>query len=449
MSRGVVASIVAALVAAGCAARVPVVTTPVYPEFVFPDVPAGHADAVAARRQREAWAFLQTGDLGGAEQRFTALLATDTQFFPAAAGLGWVDVARGSYGDAVAHFDQALGGQAAYLPALVGRGDALLAADDVDGALDSFEAALRADPGLSRLAGLVGELRLRVMTDRLAEARAASERGRLTEAVAAYARVIDASPDSGFLYLELAQIKRRQGDLEGALADLRRAGALDPNDAAAHVLEGELLEAAGDLGGAEAAYRHADELDPSDDTAARLTRVRAARRLSDLPGEYRAITTREAVTRGELAALLGVRLDELLSEAVIGATTQIFTDTRGHWANQWIVDVTRVGVMGVDARYRFEPERTVRRGDLAEVVADALGLIAEIDPDAERRWVDDRPRFADMNTGHLNYESAALAVAAGVLSVGGDGRFEPTKMVSGSEAVEAVERLARLVREAG
>ncbi len=433
----------------GCAARVPVVTTPAFPDFIFPAVPPGHAAAGIEPEQRDAWAFLQVGELNEAEQRFAELIVRDAGFFPANAGLGWVDVARGSYRDAVEHFDAALDAAAGYVPALVGRADALLAVDDVGGALAGFEAALAAEPGLERIVGIVGELRFRVMTERLDDARAAAAEGRLDDAEAAYADVIGASPDSAFLFLELAEIAHRQGELDEALAHTRRARRLDPNDVDAVVMEGALLEGLGDLEAAAAAYELAEALNPADESAAGLLRVRRALQRAALPVEYRDIAGIASTTRGDLAALLGVRLAELLGDVGFGMATPILTDTRDHWASRWIVETARAGVMVVGAGNRFEPERPVRRGELADVVAGVLDLIADIDPAAASRWRAARVPFADMNPGHLNYDSATLAVAAGVMRTLGGERFDPTGLVSGSEAVGAVEQLVRLVDGAG
>jgi tetratricopeptide (TPR) repeat protein len=445
------ALLAAALLAGGCAVRVPVVTTPAYPDFVYPAAPPSYAESPAADEQRDAWAFLQTGDLAQAETRFAALLERDAAFFPAAAGLGWVDLARGGYRDAVEHFDAALGAAAHYVPALVGRGDALLGADDVSGALASFEGALDAAPALApaRIERLVGELRLRVMTERYDDALAAVAAGRLSDAEAAYADMIAASPESGFLYLELARLKQRQAETAEALVWTRRARHLEPNEPDAVLLEGSLLEALGELSAAEDAYELAEALDPTDASAAGLARVRRELQLAGLPEQYRGITGAESATRGDLAALLGVRLAEFLDDAAFGAPTPILTDTRDHWASPWIVEAVRAGVMGIGAGNRFEPERIVRRGDLADVVAAALVLIADFDPEAARRWQTARVEFSDMSPGHLNYESATRAVAAGLLRIEGDGRFDPIRPVSGAEAVDAVERLAQLAADLG
>ncbi len=435
--------------AAGCVARVPVVTTPAFPDFVYPAPPEAYASSPLGPQQSDAWAFLQSGDLGRAEEQFSALLEEDAAFFPASAGLGWVLLARGRASDAIGQFDAALGQSAEYVSALVGRGEALLATDALSAALTSFEAALRNDSGLERIERVAGELRLRVMTERLVDARAAAEQARFEEAVAAYADVIAASPDSGFLYLERARVMARAGDPTAALEEARRASSLDPSDVGPIRLEGELLEALGDIDGAIDAYRRAEAMAPDGTTAASLSRLTAALRHDGLPGEYAAIADSARLTRGDLAALVGVELPVLLDDAAAGMAMPILIDTRDHWANRWIVTVAQAGVMPVQAGNRFDPERRIRRGDLADVVGAVLDLIADIDPVAANAWEGALPSFQDMGDGHLNYDAAARAVAADVLAVLDGNRFQPTRPVSGADAVEAVGRLAGLAAAAG
>lgn len=439
----------AALVAGGCAARVPVVTDPAYPDFAFPTAPASYAESSAAGEQRDAWAFLQADDLAQAESRFAALIADDAAFYPAAAGLGWVDLARGSYGDAVDHFDATLAAAADYVPALLGRGAALSAVGDASGALRSLEAALALDPALTRIGRRVDELRLQVMSERYDDARAAIADGRLAAAEAAYADMIAASPESAFLHVELAGLKHRQGETAAALAETRRARAIDPDDVRTLLLEGELLEALGDLSAAVEAFERADALDPSDASAAGLARARQRLQLAQLPAEYHRIAGAESVARGPLAALLGVRLAEFFEDAAFGAPVPILTDTRDHWAGPWMAAAAQAGVMDIGAGNRFEPERTVRRGDLADIVAAALDVIADVDPDLAERWRTASVAFSDMDPGHLNYDSATHAVAAGVMRIGPDRRFDPTRPVRGAEAIDVVEQLARLAGGAG
>ena len=58
-----------------------------------------------------------------------------------------------------------------------------------------------------------------------------------------------------------------------------------------------------------------------------------------------------------------------------------------------------------------------------------------------RAWQSARGKFSDITQGHLAYPAASVAVAAGVMNPAADGSFQPARIVTGAEAVEAVARL--------
>ncbi len=425
-------------VLAGCATRLPVVTTPTYPSYPFPTVPPELLGTPAAAEHERAWLFLQAGDLDAAERGFAAALRSSPEFHPSGAGLGFVGLARGQADAAVAHFDQVLVESPAYLPALLGRGEALLVGDRVDEAIESFQAALVADPGLTSLRQRVAELRFVGLMDQVARARAA---GRNAEARVAYQRVIAASPESGFLYIELAEVERRLGDTDAALEQLARAAELDSNVVAPWVLMSEIYLARGDLDRAEQALRRAQAIEPGEDIARGLADLEVRRRAASLPPEYREIETAEAITRGQLAAVIGVRFEAFLADAAAGRTT-IITDARDHWGYGWILAVARAGVMETDTNYRFQPEQVVTRADLARVVVRVLHLPAG---DAPLRPVAAQTSFSDLAPGHLSYPAASEAVASGVLQPLEQNTFQPGRPVSGAEVMTAIGRLGDLV----
>src|SRR5688500_15179248 len=117
------------MIGAGCATRTaPVVAAPGvarYPDFPYPDVPMTLSSPDLDARHLRAWDALQAGDLRRAEREF-ASLASGARFYPAEAGLGYVQLAQKEFARAVAHFDRALAVDAAYVPALLGKGEALL-----------------------------------------------------------------------------------------------------------------------------------------------------------------------------------------------------------------------------------------------------------------------------------------------------------------------------------
>jgi tetratricopeptide (TPR) repeat protein len=448
-SRRVTACVVltAALCQGACARRVPpaAVATPHYPDFVFPGVPPDLGDGALVRQQDDGWRWLQSGDLRQAEREFTSALKRSAAFFPADAAMGYVELARERFDDAAARFDRALQRRDTYAPALAGRGQALLALKREPEALATFEAAVRADPALVDVRRRVEVLRLRVAQETVADARRAADAGRYDEAVHAYERAIAASPESAFLYRDLAAIERTSGRADLALAHLTRAVDLDPADAASLVNTGEILAAGGDLDAALAAYERAATVAPDEATAKRISDVRAKLEFASLPSEYQAIGQSAALTRGELAALIGVRLASLL-RAVQGQTAVVITDTRGHWASKWIMAVAGVGVMAPYPNHAFDPSGVVRRGDLAQAVSRIVGTIAAAQPARLAAWREARPAMADVSTGNLSYADAALAVAAGVMPLLDGGAFQLSRPVSGAEAIEVIDRLETLAR---
>ena len=151
---------------------------------------------------------------------------------------------------------------------------------------------------------------------------------------------------------------------------------------------------------------------------AKLDGVRARIELARLPAEYRAIDTAAQITRGDLAALIGVRLAPLV-QAARRRDAVVVTDVRNHWAATWIMAVARAGIIDPYDNHTFQPRSVVRRD----------GSRAGDEPPARRAWRRRTRRRAGPGSrrgsgspicqpGHLAYPAASMAVAAGVMKTG-------------------------------
>jgi len=435
-----------ALCVAACAPSAPPTVSPGaprHPDFVFPEAPDDLAGAATVTRHGAAWQALQAGDLRTAERGFAAVLDRTPGFYPAHTGLAYLDLARGAYDESLARFDAVLAAAPGYAPALAGRGEVLLAQDRTDDALAAFEAALAADPGLAGVRRRVDVLRFRTLEAIVEQARRAAEQGQLDLSAAAYERAIATSPESAFLHRELADVELARGRLDAALARASRGVELDPSDARALQTVAEVHVARQAFDAALSALARAAEMDPAGGAARRMEEVRAMAALARSPAEYRAIARAPAITRGALAAVIGVRLEPLLARAAQREGVFI-TDTRGHWASAWILTVARAGVMEVYPNYTFQPAATVARGELATVVSRLLAIVARTEPALAERWRSPAVEFTDLAPGNLNYPAAALAVTAGVMSVFDNRTFQLSRVVSGAEAMTAIERVQEL-----
>ena len=432
---------------AGCAKKAVVVAppgAPKYPEFVFPAANPAPSAAMQERHQH-AWQMLQAGDLRTAEREFIVLLKADASFFPAEVGLGYVAFARKEHRTALSHFDRAIALQGKYAPAHAGRGQTLLAMNESQQALAAFDAALAADATLTGIRSIADILRFRGLQGNVAAAREAAEAGRLPEARTAYQGAIAATPDSPFLYRELAMVERRMGDFEAALTHARRSIELEPNDARNHVVLADVLESQGQMGAAADAIQAAIALEPNDALSARLGALRERAAFEAMPAEYRAIENAPAMSRGQLAALVGVELDALVKSAP-ARSGAVMSDIRNHWAQPWILSVTRAGFMEPFLNHTFQPNAAVTRGDLALVASRVLNVIAATRPQLAASLKGARPKFSDVPPGHLRYPAVSVAVSAGVMAPTAEGGFQPGRVVTGAEATSVVRKLQDLAR---
>jgi hypothetical protein len=113
----------------------------------------------------------------------------------------------------------------------------------------------------------------------------------------------------------------------------------------------------------------------------------------------------------------------------------VAVDISGSWAREHILRVLALGLMDVYPNHTFQPGALVRRGDLASAVARLLDLLGS--PPAPA------PALSDMSRANLFYPAAARVVAAGLMDVTASGAFEPWRPVSGRDAAELLEALAR------
>ena len=311
--------------------------------------------------------------------------------YPAEAALGYSALARRDAQNAVTHFDRALAANATYAPALAGKGDALLALGRTDPALEAFEAALAADPTLPGLRSRADVLRFKGAQQEIAAARRAAEAGHIDEARKAYETAIAASPDSAFLYRELATVEKRGGDLTSAMAHAQRAVTLDPSDARALTLVGEIYEANKDWVKAAEAYGAANALEPGDTLAARADAMRERAAFETMPEEYRTIETRtddharpagggpRRPPRRSAAPRAGrQRGGHHRRTRQLGVAVDSVGDPRGRHGR-------------VSRTTRFSRPRWCRRGDLASAVSHILTLIGTENPKAAARWRDPTP----------------------------------------------------------
>ncbi len=443
---GLVLAAVLLVTACATTTRPPVTATPQYPDYPMPTIPADLAAAPDVRdRLTSGWQRLQANDLRGARADLNAALQRDPGFYPAEAALGFVELAARQPAEASAHFEVAIAGSEDYLPAWLGQSDALLALGRDADATTALERVLALDPARDDVRARLELVRFRAVQALIDEGRTARQVGQTDEARQRFERALALSPSSALILHELADVEMSAGRLGEAERYARQAVDVDPRDAQGQATLGAVLEAREQFAEAADAYARAVALDARPEWTARVTDLRARAELAALPAEFRAVPTATEVTRGQVAAYIGIRLEALIARAP-ARIADVATDVRTHWASKWILPVTRAGVMSLYANHTFQPDATVPRGDFAGIVAELLSLAFADRPSDLMQWVGEQPHFEDLPTTNIRYPSVALAVAVGAMSPRAGDRFDLAAPLSGPELESAIGRIETLVR---
>jgi tetratricopeptide (TPR) repeat protein len=439
--------ILAAAAMAACAPKPPKTVAagaPSFPDYPPLEIPANLVVAPdILDRHQLAWQQLQAGDLRNANRTFNDTLRRSNTFYPAETGLGFVALAGKDYKQAASRFSSALGKNDRYLPAWLGQVDAQLGLGHDTEAIAAIERVLELDPKRDTLRSRLELLRFKEVQTLIGSAQRARQAGRLDEAQGMLERALPLSPSSAVILRELAAVELARDSLDPAEEHVRRAIELDANDAEAHAVLGAILEKRERFRDAAAAYSRAAAIDPRPVWKERTAALREKANAAAIPAEFRDLPNATSVSRAQVAALIGTRLETLIDRAPKRAAA-VATDVRNHWAEPWILPVTQAGIMEIQPNHTFQPASTVRRADLARVLTQLLSLVAADRQIDLARWKAARPKFADLPASNLFYNAAALAVTSGAMDTRQGDRFLPTQPVSGAELVAAIDRIEQL-----
>ena len=394
------------------------------------------------RRFEDGWSALQQGDLESAESNLSRLGRKYGRSPEVTTALGFLELRLGRWPASERYFRTALAEHSGFGPAESGYFLTALAAGNEEQAYARLLRVQEASPDHPLIERYASTLQINVAEARLGTARELMERGRNEEAASAYARALEVAPEVGGLYIEAAEAARAAGLHAQAVAHAERATELEPQNGDAFRVLGEARYARSNLTGALEAYRVAARLSPRDaDVLARFDAIEAEFQEKNLPPEYEGIGEADRLTRQQLAALLYLELRDAY-DGVPETTRVIATDIGDSWAQTFIRHVVGTGILEVFPNHMFQPQAFVRRADLADGLAAALEILAPTAYDLARESSRFDQNFPDLSSENIHYESAALSVSLGLLMARAGGDFGPQNLVSGSEAVSAVEVLA-------
>jgi hypothetical protein len=175
------------------------------------------------------------------------------------------------------------------------------------------------------------------------------------------------------------------------------------------------------------------------------------------------VALKERINRADLAVLfaeelkIGVLFDRMPSTQNSGfqtpsqanqtSTIVVPNDSRNHWAETWIKDMIRYGIMNIEPDGNFYPDDTVNRANYALAVQRLL-VVATRDESLETKYFGEASsRFSDVPSSHFAYNAMALCTERGIMQADViTGRFNPTGDVTGADALLIIRTLQTSLR---
>ena len=175
------------------------------------------------------------------------------------------------------------------------------------------------------------------------------------------------------------------------------------------------------------------------------------------------ISLQPKITRADLAVLFieELKLPEIFERFLPQDTPEFQTpgqmasqanaplppDVKGTWAERWISDALKLGVLEPDPDGRFYPAESLTRAGYAKAVARIL-VAATRDPDLETRYFGENPsRFSDVSSSHYAYPAMALCAERGIMKADlVTGQFSPAGTVNGADALLIIRAIQNSLR---
>lgn len=409
---------------------------PVTVDFHLPALDGG---AFADSYYRQGWEQLRQGDSEAAYRSFQNSMAPLDK---KQAAFGYVFLARRKFSAAADRFASALEGNPQNVEAAMGRAMVL----ELEGrTADAFRA--------------YGDLLIRVPGDAWVKLKYESIRSDATQAhllaaeqargrnKGSYLRELEQaafySPEMTAITLQIADHYDAEGDLERALPGYEAVLERDPHNEAVLLKLAVLYERKEKFDLAIVTLDRLLAMKPGDPVLeAEKKRLRDRFQEVTLPEKFKRIFFKTEINREELAALIGFYFERDLE---LGAAPEILTDIDGSFAREQIIKTVTAGIMNARPDHSFQRFAAPDRAGFAVTLRALIRFL-----ESKGRRLRFTPAAAaavaaDLSPLHKDYEVISGLLNAQVLTLDGQGNFNPTRTVAPSEVIYALKRIQNAI----
>lgn len=264
------------------------------------------------------------------------------------------------------------------------------------------------------------------------------EAGNIESGKEAFLRALYYSPENNDAHIALADIFQTEGNLENAIVHLEAAAANDPENIDLLKNYGDVLFLANENKQSLEIYEKLSAEEPENqEYTQRIEILKNRLGIFELPSQYSAIASSEAVSKEEMAALLAVKFKEILEKT--SRKPPIIIDIATSWADDFILQMTSLGLLDIYPNHTFRPKKILTRAEMAEIL---LRLVDHL-RDRGYRFIQQIPpeniQISDVSVDNYYYQPIIQIVSYDIMSLSPDKAFNPDLPVSGQNSIKLLD----------
>lgn len=389
----------------------------------------------------EAWTNLAQGDGDRAKKNFIKLGQESPLYY---AGLGYALFLLNDIQKSEEFFKAAL----LTFPDLalihVGLAQIYLKTGREDSAFMELRNIIRLDPEHPWAKSRYAALESKNITLALQEASAFVSAGETEKSKAAFLKVLFYSPSSVEAHFALAGIYQEENNPQSALVHLKAASTFDPENNEILKLYADVLFSIQDHKKSLEIYEKLILSEPDNpQIKARIEIIKSRLGIFELPSQYDNIPNSEAVTREDLAAVIGVKFKDILDDPA--QQPPIIVDIATSWAAKFILQMTTLGLIDVYPNHEFQPKKTINRAELTEILVRLIKHLEEKGHNFIQQIPLDRIQITDVTPSNYYYQPILTIIAYDIMSLFPGKTFKPDTPMSGREIISLFDIILALI----
>jgi tetratricopeptide (TPR) repeat protein len=390
----------------------------------------------------DAWKSIRVGNVKNA-QKILNTLGSENPFYYV--GMGYVAYLLGDTQTAEQYFKASL----SYYPevdlAHFGLAYIYQGSNKEDNAFSEFREILKNDPNNPWAKPQYEDIKTRMTGEELADAEAFLAARNTEKSKESFLKALYYSPEITEAHLALAKIYRDENNFPNALMHLRAASTNEPQNKDIQKEYADTLFQAGDLKNSLGVYENLLAQNPGDqEIRDRLETIKNRLGIFELPSQYNTIPASESVTKEDVAALLSIKLKDILEEP--SGKPPIIIDISTSWASRFILHIASLGILDVYPNHTFQPKKVITRAEMAETLFRLIEHLRKKGYSFIQQIPPNKIQISDVSPSNYYYRPILLMISYDIMTLSQERAFNPDQAVSGREAVRLLDLILALIQ---